>query len=290
VKPAPFEYHRPRTVEEGTALLAKYGDEAKVLAGGQSLVPLMNMRLARPANLIDINRIESLAYIRDDGRALRIGALTRQRAAERAPLVAERCPLLRDALRLVGHAPIRNRGTIGGSIAHADPAAELTAILVALDGEVTARGPKGTRVIAARDLFVSYLRTSLDPRELLTEVRIPALPAGAGWSWMEIARRHGDFALAGVGVVLAVRGRTIAEARIGLTGVGPTPVRAAEAERLLVGRSPSEDLWNAAAAAVRAAVTPDGDIHASAEYRTHVAGVLTQRALREAWERAREAA
>ena len=290
MKPAPFEYHRPRTVEEGTALLAKYGDEAKVLAGGQSLVPLMNMRLARPANLIDINRIESLAYIRDDGRALRIGALTRQRVAERAPLVAERCPLLRDALRLVGHAPIRNRGTIGGSIAHADPAAELTAILVALDGEVTARGPKGTRVIAARDLFVSYLRTSLDPRELLTEVRIPALPAGAGWSWMEIARRHGDFALAGVGVVLAVRGRTIAEARIGLTGVGPTPVRAAEAERLLVGRSPSEDLWNAAAAAVRAAVTPDGDIHASAEYRTHVAGVLTQRALREAWERAREAA
>ena len=290
MKPAPFEYHRPRTVEEGTALLAKYGDEAKVLAGGQSLVPLMNLRLARPANLIDINRIESLAYIRDDGRALRIGALTRQRAAEWAPLVAERCPLLRDALRLVGHAPIRNRGTIGGSIAHADPAAELTAILVALDGEVTARGPKGTRVIAARDLFVSYLTTSLDPRELLTEVRIPALPAGAGWSWMEIARRHGDFALAGVGVVLAVRGRTIAEARIGLTGVGPTPVRAAEAERLLVGRSPSEDLWNAAAAAVRAAVTPDGDIHASAEYRTHVAGVLTQRALREAWERAREAA
>ena len=290
MKPAPFEYHCPRTVDEGTALLAKYGDDAKVLAGGQSLVPLMNMRLARPANLIDINRIESLAYIRDDGRTLRIGALTRQRAAERAPQVAERCPLLRDALRLVGHAQIRNRGTIGGSIAHADPAAELTAILVALDGEVTARGPKGTRVIAARDLFVSYLTTSLDPRELLTEVSFPALPAGAGWSWMEIARRHGDFALAGVGVVLAARGGTIATARIGLTGVGPTPVRPAEAERLLAGRSPSEDLWKGAAEAVRAAVTPDGDIHASAEYRTHVAGVLTQRALREAWERVREAA
>ena len=290
MKPAPFEYHCPRTVDEGTALLARYGDDAKVLAGGQSLVPLMNMRLARPANLIDINRIESLAYIRDDGRALRIGALTRQRAAERAPQVAERCPLLRDALRLVGHAQIRNRGTIGGSIAHADPAAELTAVLVALDGEVTARGPKGTRVIAARDLFVSYLTTSLDPRELLTEVSFPALPAGAGWSWMEIARRHGDFALAGVGVVLAVRGGKITAARIGLTGVGPTPVRPAEAERLLTGQTPSEDLWNGAAEAVRAAVAPDGDIHASAEYRTHVAGVLTQRALREAWERAREAA
>ena len=290
MKPAPFEYHCPRTVDEGTALLARYGDDAKVLAGGQSLVPLMNMRLARPANLIDINRIESLAYIRDDGRALRIGALTRQRAAERAPQVAERCPLLRDALRLVGHAQIRNRGTIGGSIAHADPAAELTAVLVALDGEVTARGPKGTRVIAARDLFVSYLTTSLDPRELLTEVCLPAPPKGAGWSWMEIARRHGDFALAGVGVILAVRGGKITAARIGLTGVGPTPVRPAEAERLLTGQTPSEDLWNGAAEAVRAAVAPDGDIHASAEYRTHVAGVLTQRALREAWERVREAA
>jgi len=290
VKPAPFEYHCPRTVDEGAALLARYGDDAKILAGGQSLVPLMNMRLARPANIIDINRLESLAYLRDDGRALRIGALTRQRAAERDPLVAKRCPLLRDALRLVGHVQIRNRGTIGGSIAHADPAAELTAILVALDGEVTARGPAGTRVIAARDLFVSYLTTSLDPRELLTEVRIPAMPAGAGWSWMEIARRHGDFALAGVGVVLAVRGGKIADARIGLTGVAPTPVRAADAERLLAGRVPSEDLWNGAAEAVRAAVTPDADIHASAEYRKHVAGVLTQRALREAWERAREAA
>jgi aerobic carbon-monoxide dehydrogenase medium subunit len=290
VKPARFEYCCPRTVDEAVDLLARHGDEAKVLAGGQSLVPLMNMRLARPAVIVDINRIEALEYLREEHRALRIGALTRQRAAERSPLVAERCPLLRDALRLVGHAQIRNRGTIGGSIAHADPAAELTALLVALDGEVTARSTSGARTIAASDLFVTYLTTALTPRELIVDVRIPAVSPGAGWSWMEISRRHGDFALAGVGVVLAIRRGMVVEARIGLTGVGPTPVRAAGAERLLVGQAPSAGLWTEAAEAVRAAVSPDGDIHASAEYRKHVSGVLTQRALAEALSRAKEAA
>jgi carbon-monoxide dehydrogenase medium subunit len=278
------------TIDEALDQLARHGDEAKVLAGGQSLVPLMNMRLARPAVIIDINRIDALGYLREDSGVLRVGALTRQRAAERSPLVAERCPLLRDALHLVGHAQIRNRGTIGGSIAHADPAAELTAIVAALDGEVTVRSARGTRVIAAPDLFISYLTTSLDPRELLVEVRIPALPKDAGWSWMELARRHGDFALAGVGVVLAARRGVVAEARIGLVGVGPTPVRAAQAERVLIGQTPSEALWAEAAEAVRAAVTPDGDIHASAEYRKHVSGVLAQRALREAYSRAKQAA
>ena len=290
MKPARFEYFCPRTVDEAVDLLARYGDDGKVLAGGQSLVPLMNMRLARPAVIIDINRIDGLGDLRERNGILRFGALTRQRAAERSPVVAERCPLLRDALRLVGHAQIRNRGTLGGSIAHADPAAELTAILSALDGEVTARSARRTRTIAAADLFVTYLTTALDPRELIVEIRIPALSPGAGWSWMEIARRHGDFALAGVGVVLVIRRGTIAEARIALTGVGPTPVRGGAAERLLVGHAPSDTLWAEAAEAVRAAVTPDGDIHASAEYRKHVAGVLTQRALREALSRTKEAA
>ena len=290
MKPARFEYFCPRTVDEAVDLLARYGDDGKVLAGGQSLVPLMNMRLARPAVIIDINRIDGLGDLRERNGILRFGALTRQRAAERSPVVAERCPLLRDALRLVGHAQIRNRGTLGGSIAHADPAAELTAILSALDGEVTARSARGTRTIAAADLFVTYLTTALDPRELIVEIRIPALSPGAGWSWMEIARRHGDFALAGVGVVLVIRRGTIAEARIALTGVGATPVRGGAAERLLVGHAPSDTLWAEAAEAVRAAVTPDGDIHASAEYRKHVAGVLTQRALREALSRTKEAA
>ncbi len=290
MKPAAFEYFAPRTVKEAVAILAEHADQAKVLAGGQSLVPLMNMRLARPGVIVDINHISALAYITATRSALRIGALTRQRTAETSRLVAERCPLLRDALRLVGHVQIRNRGTIGGSIAHADPAAELTAVLVALGGDVTAVGPRGRRVIAAPDLFVTYLTTALDPHEVLTEVRFPTLPPGAGWSWMEIARRHGDFALAGVGVVLRVRRGAIADARIALTGVGPTPVRATQAERLLGGRRPSEALWTEAAEAVRAAVEPDGDIHASAEYRRHVAGVLTQRALREALGRATEAA
>lgn len=286
MKPAAFEYHAPRTIEEAVGLLAAHGDDAKVLAGGQSLVPLMNMRLARPRVIVDVNRVRGLDGLREARGVLKIGALVRQRAAERSPLVASRCPLLRDALGWVGHPQIRNRGTIGGSVAHADPAAEIPAVLAALGGEVTVRGPKGARTIRAADLFVTYLTTSIDVRELLTEVRIPALPRGAGWSWMEIARRHGDFALAGVGVVLALRRGVIAEARIGLTGVGPAPVRADAAERLLTGSRPSEDLWQHAADAVRSAIEPDGDLHASAEYRRHVAGVLTVRALREALGRA----
>lgn len=289
MKPAAFEYFAPESVEEAVDLLQAHADDAKVLAGGQSLVPLMNMRLARPAVIVDINRIHALEYIEAGPAALRMGALTRQRAAETSPLVADRCPLLRDALRLVGHAQIRNRGTIGGSIAHADPSAELTAVLVALGGDVTAKGPRGTRAIPAADLFVTYLTTSLDPGEVLTEVRFPVLAAGAGWSWMEIARRHGDFALAGVGVVLTIRVGVLADVRIGLTGVGPTPVRASTAERLLSGRAPSDALWAEAAEAVRADVEPDGDIHASAEYRRHVSGVLAQRALREALTRVKEA-
>lgn len=290
MKPAAFEYFAPRNVEEAVALLNKHSDEAKVLAGGQSLVPLMNMRLARPGVIVDINRIGTLEYIVATPSALRIGALTRQRAAESSTLVADRCPLLRDALRLVGHAQIRNRGTVGGSIAHADPAAELTAVLTALGGDVTVRGRSGTRVIPASEFFVTYLTTALEAGELLTEVRFPTLPPGAGWSWMEISRRHGDFALAGVGVVVNLRGGVITDVRIALTGVGPTPVRASGAERLLTGRAPSEGLWVEAADAVRAAVEPDGDIHASAEYRRHVSGVLTQRALREALTRVREVA
>lgn len=282
MKPAAFEYHAPRTVEEAVGLLAAHGDDAKVLAGGQSLVPLMNMRLARPRVIVDVNRVRGLDGLREARGVLRIGAMVRQRAAERSPLVAARCPLLRDALGWVGHPQIRNRGTIGGSIAHADPAAEIPAVLAALGGEVTVRGPKGARTIRAADLFAGYLTTAIGARELLTEVRIPVLPRGAGWSWMEIARRHGDFALAGVGVVLALRGGVITEARIGLTGVGPAPVRADAAERLLTGSRPSEELWQQAAGAVRGAIDPDGDLHASAEYRRHVAGILVVRALREA--------
>jgi carbon-monoxide dehydrogenase medium subunit len=290
MKPAAFDYYAPDTVEEAVSLLAAHGDRAKVLAGGQSLVPLMNMRLARPAVVVDINRIRSLDYLRPGDGALRVGALCRQRSAERSALVAARCPLLRAALPLVGHIQIRNRGTLVGSLVHADPAAELTAVFAALGGTVVAVGPDGSRTIPADEFFVSYLTTSLDPRELVTEARFPTLHKGAGWSWKEIARRHGDFALAGAGVVLAVHGGRIEEAKIALTGVGPTPVRASGAERALTGEAPSEALWDGAADMVRAEIEPDADIHASAEYRRHVAGVLTRRALAEAYTRAAEAA
>jgi carbon-monoxide dehydrogenase medium subunit len=289
VKPAAFDYHAPETVEEAVALLGAHGDRAKVLAGGQSLVPMMNMRLARPEVVVDINRIRPLDYVRERDGVLAIGALCRQRTAERSRVVARRCPLLGEALALVGHAQIRNRGTVVGSLAHADPAAELCAVLAALGGAVTAVGPQASRAIPASDLFVSYLTTSLDPRELVTEARFPALPAGAGWAWKEISRRHGDFALAGVGVVLAVRGGAIRDARIALIGVGATPVRAVRAERSLHGAAPSDKVWEGAEEAVRAEVDPDGDIHASAEYRRHVAGVLTRRALAEAASRVRAA-
>ena len=292
MKPAPFSYHRARSAEEAVSLLAGLGDDAKLLAGGQSLVAMMNFRLARPAALVDISRLAELRYVRPAGGGLRIGALALHRDLERLadPGLLAGFGMLPQAAGYIGHYAIRAAGTFGGSIAHADPAAELTAVLAALDGEVTARGPQGDRVISARELFVTYLTTSLEPRELLVEARFPAPPQGAGWSWMEVARRHGDFALAGVGTVLVLRRGTIADARIGLIGVGPTPVRAAEAERGLIGRPPSEALWEAAAEAVRGAVSPDGDIHASAEYRRHVAGVLAQRALRESLSRVQEAA
>lgn len=288
--PSAFEYHSPTSVEDAIGLLGQYGDDAKLLAGGHSLIPLMKLRLAAPEHLIDLGRVQGLSYIREEGGTIAIGAMTTHAAVAASELLRSRLPVLAEAAASIGDVQVRNRGTIGGSIAHADPAAELTAVLTALGGDVTVVGPGGTRAIAAADLFVTYLTTSLDARELLTEVRFPALPAGAGWSWMEIARRHGDFALAGVGVVLALGGGVIADARIALTGVGPTPVRASQAERLLVRRAPSEGLWAEAAEAVRAAIDPDGDIHASAEYRKHVAGVLTQRALREALARVEAAA
>src|SRR5204863_6480341 len=197
MKPAKFEYHAPSTLDEAIALLVRYGGDAKLLAGGQSLVPLLNFRLARPAALVDLNRIASLAYIREQDGQVRFGAMTRQRTIEFSPVVAQRLPLLKEATRWVGHLPIRTRGTIGGSIAHADPSAEYPAVLAALDGEVVARGAKGERVLKPRDFFQTYLTTNLAADEILTEVRLPATPAGAGYAFEVFARRHGDFAIIG---------------------------------------------------------------------------------------------
>jgi CO/xanthine dehydrogenase FAD-binding subunit len=224
MKPAPFEYDAPESVEEALELLARYGDDAKVLAGGQSLVPLLNFRLARPERLVDINRIDELAHLRADGDRLKIGALTRTAQLERSELVAERWPILREAVRLAGHPQIRSRGTVGGSVAHADPAAELPVVLTALEARFVVRSLRGTRTVEARDLFVGYLTTTLEPDELLVEIDVPPLPTGAGAAFVEYARVHGDFALAGAAVVVS-RDRTA----VTLLGAGPTPVADAAA-------------------------------------------------------------
>ena len=282
MKPPKFDYHAPASLDEALALLTRYGGEAKILAGGQSLVPLLNFRLTRPAALVDLNRIASLAYIREIDGHVHLGAMTRQRAIEFSPVVGRRLPLLAEATRLVGHLPIRSRGTIGGSIAHADPAAEYPAVLTALDGEVVARGPKGERIVKPGDFFQTYLTTSLGPDEILVEVRLPDMQPESGYAFEEFSRRHGDFAIVGIAAVIAGDGRRCTAARLATAGAGPVPVRLRAAEQILE----SEGLGDAAikAAAVRATelVEPDSDIHASAAYRRHLTGVLTERAIRRA--------
>jgi carbon-monoxide dehydrogenase medium subunit len=282
VKPPKFDYHAPASVEEALALLARYGGDAKILAGGQSLVPLLNFRLSRPAALIDLNRISDLAYIRAENGEVRFGAMTRQRTIEFSPLVAERVPLLTEATRWVGHLPIRSRGTIGGSIAHADPSAEYPAVLRALDGSVVARSPKGERVVSAGELFQSYLTTSLAAEEILVEVRVPATPKGAGYAFEELARRHGDFALIGIAAVIAREGERCTLARLATSGAGPVPVRLRDAERILERDGFADAAIEAASRRASELVEPDSDIHASADYRRHLTGVLTGRAIRRA--------
>lgn len=287
MKPPRFAYHDPRTTSEALALLQQLGTEAKLLAGGQSLIPLLNMRMVQPHHVIDLNLIPELTYIRERDGGIAIGAMTRHRAAERSALVRERCPLLAQAIGQIGHIQIRSRGTVGGSVAHADPAAELPAVMAALDGRVTLTGPSGTREVGADELFVTYLTISAEPDELLSEVWVPAVPPRTGQAWLELARRHGDYALVGLGasVTLSSEG-TIEAARLALTGVGPTPLRARAAEDRLRGERPSEAVFREAARLVAREVEPESDIHATAKYRRHIAGILTLRALRQAGRRA----
>jgi len=288
MKPPTFDYYDPATLEEALELMERYGSEAKVLAGGQSLMPLLNLRLARPSVLVDLNRIPGMDGVgREDGW-LRVGALARQWDVEHAPEVVRHLPVLRETLRFVAHPQIRMRGTVGGSIAHADPAAELPAVLVCLDGEVVAYRRGGMRIIAARELFVTYLTTSLEPTEILTEVRWPILPAGTGCAFVELARRHGDYALVGVAALLRLApDGSVVEGRIALAGCGPVPVRAREAEKTLLGARPSEELWEEVGRQAASAVDPPSDLHASSAYRRHVAAVLVARALQLACDRAR---
>jgi carbon-monoxide dehydrogenase medium subunit len=284
MKPPPFEYAAPDTVEEVVALLQRHAGEAKILAGGQSLMPLLNMRFARPTALVDLRRVAGLDGIREENGRLIIGAMTTKRTVERSQLVASRQPLLHAATRWIAHPQIRNRGTVGGSMAQADPAAEYPATAVALDAEFQLVGPNGARSVAAEDFFVTYLTTALDENEVLTEVRVPVLPDRTGWSIQEVARRHGDFAMVGGVFLLGIdAGRRCSSARIVLFGVGPTPVRSRDAEQLLLGEAPGEAVFAVAAAKVDEAIDePLSDVHASAEYRRHLAQVLTRRGLAEA--------
>jgi aerobic carbon-monoxide dehydrogenase medium subunit len=283
MKPPLFEYFAPSSLEEALALRSEHADDSAVLAGGQSLMPLLNLRMAFPGALIDLGRVSELAGIREYDGGVAIGAMTRQRSAERSPLLRERLPLAVKALSNVGHAAIRNRGTVGGSLAHADPAAELPAVALALDAQFVARSSRGERTIEARDFFLGFLTTALAPDELLAEVRLPGLPPGHGAAFVELARRHGDFAIAGVAAAVALDASgAIADARVAFIGVGPTPVRAREAEAVLRGATPDDAVFTEAAERAKGELDPGSDTHASASYRRRVAGVLVQRALREA--------
>jgi aerobic carbon-monoxide dehydrogenase medium subunit len=282
MKPAKFEYHAPRSVDEALALLGRYAGDAKVLAGGQSLMPLLNFRLSRPAALIDLNRIPELAFIRADNGTLTLGAMTRQRAIEFSPVVRARVPLLSDATRLVGHLPIRSRGTIGGSLAHADPSAEYPAVLTALEGTVVTRSASGTRRLTAGELFQTYLTTSLGPEEILVEVNMPSMPTGAGHAFEEFSRRHGDFAIVGIAAMVVPDGERCRTARLATAGAGPVPIRLRAAEEILERDGLGDAAVDASARRAAELVEPDADIHASAEYRRHLTGVLTARALRRA--------
>ncbi|MGH7673626.1 MAG: FAD binding domain-containing protein [Gemmatimonadales bacterium] len=291
MKPAPFDYHRPATLDEALALLAEHGADAKPLAGGQSLIPAMNFRLARPAILIDLDRVRELAFLSAGTDGLRVGAMTRQREVERSPLVARAAPLLHAALPFIAHPQIRNRGTMGGSLAHADPAAELPAVALALDARLHLRRRDGARSLPAGEFFTGLFATALAPDELLVEVSLPAPAARSGWAFDEVARRHGDYALVGVAAVVSLDARGRCErARLALLSVGEGPVLAQQAAALLAGQVPSPDLIRAAAeAAATRDIDPPGDIHASPAYRRQLAAVLTRRTLTSALERARAA-
>ena len=285
VKPARFDYYEPTTLGEALSLLAEFGDTAKPLAGGQSLVPMMNMRLARPAQLVDLNHVAELAYLKVENGELRVGAMTRQRTLERSKTVADGWPLLQEATRYIGHVQIRNRGTVGGSLVHAFPSAELPVVMIALDATLVVRSAKGERLIRAEEFFVDVMTTVLQPGELLVEVRLPSCDPGSAASFLEVSRRHGDFALMGVAAVITPDPEgNVGGARLVFTG--SLPARSRDAESLLIGKPPERELFTEAARVGAMELDPESDVHASAEYRKEVAAVLARRALEAAASRA----
>jgi len=283
-----FEYEAPGTVSEAVELLAEHQDEASALAGGQSLIPLLALRLAHPAVLIDINGIAEMSGVSAADGWVAIGAMTREYVAEESETLADAVPLLTAALPLIGHEAIRSRGTVGGSLAHADPAAELPAVARALDAEFVVCGPSGERVVPAAEWFEGYLTTSRRPDELLTEVRFPAAVPGTGTSFQEVARRHGDFAIVGLAASLTLSDGAISDARLAFAGMSDVPVRASGAEDLLAGERPSAELFDEAARRATGDIDPPADLHGSADYRKKVAAALVRRSLQAAADNAGE--
>lgn len=282
VKPPLFKYHDPSSLEEALALLATLGEDARVLAGGQSLMPLLNFRMARPAHIVDINGIAELAEASEQANGLSLGAMVRQRELERSDVIGQACPLISQAMPLVGHPQIRNRGTLGGSLAHADPAAELPAVMLAVGANLVVQGKNHQRAIAADDFFSGLLTTALRPDELLVRVEVPRFPIQTGSSVQEVAMRVGDFALAGAVTCLTLDpGGLVSRARIVCFGIADRPLRMREAEASLEGRAPGDAALAEAGQLVSARMQPVEDIHASAAYRRRVCGVLVRRALAE---------
>jgi CO/xanthine dehydrogenase FAD-binding subunit len=288
MKLPPFDYEAPETVAAAVGLLAEHQDEASVLAGGQSLIPLLALRLARPAVVVDINGLQELAGLSVADGWLAVGAMTREYVAEESATVADAVPLLAAALPMIGHEAIRSRGTIGGSLAHGDPAAELPAVARALDAEFVVRGPQGERLIPAAEWFEGYLMTARHPDELLVEIRFPTAGPGTGSSFLEIARRHGEFAMVGLATSLTLSDGAITDARLAFAGVSDVPVRATDAEDLLVGEPPSAELFAETARRATVGLEPPSDLHGSTEYRTKVAATLVRRGLQAAADDASE--
>ncbi len=289
MKPAPLEYYAPDSLEAALELKAQHGDEGKALAGGQSLIPAMNFRVAQPALLIDLNRIAELRYIRKPNGAVHIGAMTLQSQAEHDGLVAKHAPLLHEAIPNIAHPQIRNRGTIGGSLAHADPAAELPVIALALNARMHTQSNKGERWIEAKDFFAGLFANSMQADELLVEIAFPELPANTGWAFMEIARRHGDYAMAGLAALLTLdKDGNCSKARLVYLNVGDGPVDAVNAAASLAGKKPSAAAFKEVGQiASQSDMSPFGNLHATAEYQRHLSAVLTERALAKAFERTR---
>lgn len=285
--PGPFDYHSPATLDEAVALLGRLGEDAKILAGGQSLIPAMRFRLAQPETLVDINRIDGLQYVREDGGYLRIGGLTREAMLEESALVQERYPLLADAAAVIADPLVRNLATVGGNLAHADPANDHPAAMLALGAEVTAKGPGGERTIAIDDFFVDLFESALAADEILTEIRVPVPGRGAGGAYVKLERKVGDYAISAAAVQLTVEGDRISAARVALTNVNPVPMRSTGAEAALAGNVPSAEVLEAAGRAAAEECDPSPDLRGTVEYKRDLTRVLTKRAISKAVARAR---